>query len=64
MTKTAVPLDPVRWWVGRISFDSDRQDVMDRLSLAFSRKMRPRRALRQPREKRKKAATRVKSSTW
>jgi len=49
---------------GRMPLASARQDMMERLVLADSRKMRPRIMLRQPREKRKKAATSVKSSTW
>jgi hypothetical protein len=49
--------------VGRTPLDSARQEVIDRFCLADSRKMRPRSMLRHPIEKRKKAATRVKSST-
>jgi hypothetical protein len=41
-----------------------RQEVTLRLALACSRKMRPIMTLRQPMEKRKKAATSAKSSTW
>ena len=41
-----------------------RHDVMERLDLADSRKTRPTKMWRQPIEKRKKAATRVKVSTW
>jgi len=52
------------WEVGRIPLASARQEVMERLGLADSRKMRPRNMLRHPRAKRKKAETSVKSSTW
>jgi hypothetical protein len=45
---------------GKRPLASSRQERMERFVLAFSRKMRPRRMLRQPREKRKKAETRVK----
>jgi len=52
------------WEVGIIPLASARHEVMERLGLADSRKMRPRNMLRHPRAKRKKAETRVKSSTW
>lgn len=52
------------WEVGRTPLASARQEVMERLGLADSRKRRPRSMLRHPRAKRKKADTRVKSSTW
>ena len=54
--------DPVR--VGRTLLDSFRHDVTERLDFAEARKMRPRNMLMHPREKRKNAETRVKSSTW
>ena len=44
-------------------FASALQEVIDRFALADSRKIRPRSMFRQPRAKRKKAETRVKSST-
>lgn len=50
--------------VGMTLFACSRHDVTERLDLADSRKMRPTRTLRHPMEKRKKADTRVKVSTW
>ncbi len=50
--------------VGRMPLASSRHAVMDRYFLADSRKMRPRNMLMQPMTKRKKAETKVKSSTW
>ena len=52
------------WEVGRTPLTSARQELTERLALADSRKIRPRSMLRHPREKRKKAETREKSSTW
>lgn len=50
--------------VGSTPFFSARQAEILRLGLADSRKTRPSTILRQPTEKRRNAATRVKSSTW
>ena len=57
VTKVGRELD-----LGRTDLASSRQERMERFVFAFSRKMRPRRILRHPIEKRKKAETRVKSS--
>jgi hypothetical protein len=50
--------------IGRTAFACSRQESMERLAFADSRKMRPRSMLRQPMEKRKKAETRVKGLVW
>ena len=49
--------------VGRALFACSRQEVKERLALADPRQISPTRMLRQPIEKRKKAATSVKVST-
>lgn len=49
--------------VGRIPLFSARQEVIERFSLADSRKMSPRSILMHPMANKKKAETRVKSST-
>jgi hypothetical protein len=49
---------------GRTPFASSLQAVIERYRFADSRKMRPSSMLMHPRTKRKKAETRVKSSTW
>lgn len=49
--------------VGSALLACSRHEVMDRLDLEDSRKMRPTKMLTQPMENRKKAATRVKVST-
>lgn len=51
-------------WVGKALLACSRQEVTERLDLADSRNISPRRTLTHPREKRKKAETRVKVSTW
>lgn len=48
---------------GRISSEPDLQARIERFCFAFTPRMSPRRMFKQPIEKRKKAATRVKSST-
>ena len=54
---------PPRTGGGRTSFARSFQAVMERRGLDFSRKISPTRMLTQPREKRKKAETRVKLLT-
>lgn len=49
--------------VGSASLPRSRHDKIDRLSLTFSRKMRPTSMLTQPTENRKKAVTSGKSPT-
>jgi hypothetical protein len=51
-------------WVGSALFAWSRHEVRERLDLADSRNMRPTRVFRHPKEKRKKAETRVNVSTW
>lgn len=50
--------------VGIALFACSRQDVMDRLTLADSRKIRPAKTFKQPIAKRKKAETSVNVLTW
>ena len=57
-------LRPCWTGAGRALLACSFQDVMDRFVFARSRKIRPRRTLRHPTEKRKKADTRVNVSTW
>jgi hypothetical protein len=49
---------------GKALLACSRQEVMERLDLADSRNISPTRTLTHPSEKRKKAETRVKVSTW
>lgn len=51
-------------WVGKALLACSRQEVKERLDLADWRNISPRRTLTHPSEKRKKAETRVKVSTW
>ena len=55
---------PPRTGGGRTSLARSFQAVMERRGLAFSRKISPMSMFKQPREKRKKAETRVKLLTW
>lgn len=58
--RTSIPAT----WVGIALLACSRQEVTERLDLADSRNISPMTTLTHPREKRKKAATRVKVSTW
>ena len=55
---------PLRTGAGRTSLARSFQAVIERRGLDFSRKISPTRMFKHPREKRKKAETRVKSLTW
>ena len=57
--RTSIPAT----WVGITPLACSRHEVRDRLDLADSRNISPKRTLTHPRENRKKAETRVKVST-
>ena len=55
---------PPRTGAGRTSLARSFQAVIERRGLAFSRKINPTSMFKHPREKRKKAETRVNALTW
>jgi len=61
--ETVVGIGIPATWDGRALLACSRQEVRERLDLADWRNISPRRTLTHPREKRKKAETRVKVST-